>query len=135
MRKRRFEMQARPVQFADREQQVRQIDMAVGIARMMPHRLAEQRARRLAMPGLERQRAEIVERAEIGRVTADQLEIVALGLLEAALFAQQAGAFGKRRDAVRIALQRGIELAQPRAARGPVFVCRRRKLCRCAANH
>ena len=38
---------------------------------MMPHGLAEQRARRFAVSGIEHQRAEIVERAEIGRPAPD----------------------------------------------------------------
>ena len=44
---RRFEVSRACVLFADQKQQVRQIDMAVRIARMMPHRLAEQRTRRV----------------------------------------------------------------------------------------
>ncbi len=74
---------------------------------MMPHRLAEQRARGLPISGIENERAEIVQRGEIGRPAPDEFEIVALGLLERALLAQQAGAFEARLEASRIARNRG----------------------------
>ena len=78
---------------------------------MMPHRLAEQRARRFPIAGIENQRAEIVERRKIRRLAANELEIVALRLLEPAFFAQKTSAFGTGGDVVGVALQRLIEFA------------------------
>ena len=78
---------------------------------MMPHRFAEQRACGLAVAGIEHERAEIVQRGKIVRLAAQQFQIVALGVLETALFAQKTGAFGARREIIRVARERPVELA------------------------
>ncbi len=109
---RRLEVLARGRLLADEEQQIGKIDVAVGIVRMMPHRLREQRARGLAVSGIEHQRAEIVQRGEVGRLAADKFQIIALGILKPALFPQQTGAFGARLDGVRVVLHHAIELLQ-----------------------
>ena len=57
---RRFEMNTRRFLLPAHEQQIRQIDMPVRIIRMMPHRLAEQRAGGVLVAGSESERAEIV---------------------------------------------------------------------------
>ena len=62
-----FEMRARLVVLVEQKQQRRQIDPALRIVGMVPHRLAEQRARRVLVSGLEDEIAEIVQHAEIGR--------------------------------------------------------------------
>ena len=93
---RRFEMNPGCGFFAGQEQQVRQIDVAIRVARMVPHGFAEQRPRRVSIPGFENERAEVVERAEIGRPTADELQIIVLGFLEIVLLSQQTGAFAAR---------------------------------------
>src|SRR5271163_4790408 len=63
-----FEVDAGLRMIAEQQQEIAQIDVPVGIARMMPHRLAEQRARGFTIAGIENQRAEIVQSAEISRV-------------------------------------------------------------------
>ncbi len=85
---------------------------------MMPDRLPEQRPRRLAISGLENERAEIVERGEIGGVAADEFEIIALGFFEAALFAQEPGTLIERAGGVRIAGQDAVERVQTRPVVG-----------------
>ena len=108
---RRFEMRARRRVLAKQEQKVRQVDAAIGIGRMPPHRFAEQGPRGLAVAGIEHERAKIVQRRKVIRLAADQLQIIALGVLETALLAQQSGAFGARAERLGIALQHAIKLA------------------------
>ncbi len=112
---RRFKVKPRLPAFAEQQQQVGEIDVAVRIIGMMPHRLAEQRARGFPITGIENQRAEIVERGKIRRLAANKIEVVALRLLEPAFFAQQSGAFGERRNVVGISLKRQIKLADANA--------------------
>ena len=81
------------LQLAEEKQQVCQIYPAGGVVRMMSDSFAEQRARGFLVSGVENQGPEIIERAKIGRRPPKQLEIVALGFFEQALFAEKTGAF------------------------------------------
>ena len=112
---RRFKVKPRLPTFAKQQQQVGEIDVTVRITGMMPHRLAEQRARRFPITGIENQRAEIVERRKIGRLAANKIEVVALRLLEPAFFAQQSGTFAECRNVIGIPLKRQIEFADANA--------------------
>ncbi len=114
---RRLEVLARRRLLADEEQKVAEIDAAIGIVRMVPHGFGEQRTRRRAVSGIEHERAEIVQRGEVVRLAAEELQIIVLGVLEAALLAQQTGAFGARTERIRIARQNLIELLQARTSR------------------
>ena len=75
----------RLLQFAEQKQQVCQIDLPGGIVRMMSDSFAEQRARGFLISGIENQRAEIIERAKIGRRPPKKFEIVALWPLRTGL--------------------------------------------------
>ena len=110
-----FEVMPGLITFAEEKQQIGEIDVAGRIAGMMPHRLAKQRARRFAIAGIEDEHAEIVQRCKIGRAPAKNLKVIALGLLEPALLAQQPGAFGARGNIVGSALERTIKLADAKA--------------------
>jgi hypothetical protein len=107
---RRFKMNARLFQFAVEKQQVRQIDSPVRIVRMMAHGFAKQRAGSVLVAGGENHRAEIVQCTEFRRRAPKQFQIIALGLLETALLAQQAGALEAAVERVGIAFQRSAEL-------------------------
>jgi hypothetical protein len=103
------EVKARLRRLADAEQQIREIDMPRRIFRMVLHGCREDRVRRIAKPGIEQHGPEIIQRAEMSRHAPQQLQIVALRLLERALLTQQAGAFEARLDRIGIARDRRIE--------------------------
>jgi hypothetical protein len=119
-----FEMNARLVRLAAEEQQVRQIDVSVRIIRMVPHGFAVQRAGGVFVTGGEDECAEIVQCSEVGRRALEQFQIVALGLLELALLAQQAGALEARVKGIGVPLQRAVEFpdAQVRDPRRRMLV-------------
>ena len=77
---------------------------------MVEYGLVEDRARRIAKAGGEKQSAKIVERAEMGRCLREQREIVLLGLLKRSLFPEETGALETRLYRIRIILYRPIEL-------------------------
>ena len=104
-----FEMNTRGFRLAAEQQQIRQIDSAVRIIRMMAHGLGEQRARGVLVAAGESQRAEIIQHAEIGRRAAEQFQIIALGRFELALLAQQAGALVPGVAGIRVPLQQAVE--------------------------
>ena len=96
---RRLEMRARQLVLAGQKQQIRQIDVPGGVFGMMPNGFAEQRPRGVLVAGRQHHGAEIVEHGEIGRCVAEKFEIVALGLFEQALLAQQTGALEPKGEA------------------------------------
>jgi hypothetical protein len=114
---RRFEMNTRGFRLAAEQQQIRQVDLAVRIIRMMAHGLSEQRARGVLVAGGESERAEIVQHAEIGRRAAEQFQIVALGRFELALLAQQAGALVPGFEDIGVPLQQAVEVLKAAAVR------------------
>ena len=109
-----FEMRTRLIVLVEQEQQRRQIDPALRIVGMMPHRLAEQRARRVLVSGLEDEIAEIVQHAEIGRSAPQQFEIILLGRLVGALLAMQTGPLEAGREGIGIARQHTVKLFDAR---------------------
>ncbi len=61
-----FKVAARLLKFAHGKQEIGEVDMPTRIVRMMADGGTEQRARGRLISGVENERAEIVERAEIG---------------------------------------------------------------------
>ena len=106
------EVRARRGEVVDLEQQVGEVDVAIRLVRMLPHGLLEHGAGRIAVAGREQHGAEVVERAVVGRCALDQREVVALGLLGAAGFAQQARARVARLGRIRVVRQLRIELRE-----------------------
>lgn len=86
---------------------------------MVTYRLTEQRTRCILVSGVEDERAEIVQRAEIGRHAPKQFEIVTLRLFEPALLSEQTGALITSPDRVRVPLQRPIKLLNAQAGGEP----------------